>query len=138
MKALKTRPNQLSAEDFLNRIPDEGKRRDSFTLLEMMRKAANSEPVMWGDSIIGFGSYHYRYRSGREGDWPIISFSPRVQALTLYIMTGFGGYENLLSRLGKYKTGKACLYIKKLSDVDLTVLQELMEKSVAHMRSTNP
>ena len=138
MAELKTKPTQVSAEDYLNKIPDENKRRDSFTLLEMMRQASGFEPVMWGPSIVGFGTYHYRYATGREGDMPIIGFSPRVQALTLYIMTGFDEYEALLARLGKYKTSKACLYIKRLSDVDVDVLKELIEKSVAYMQKINP
>ena len=138
MAEIKTKPTQASVEDFLNNIPDENKRRDSFTVLEMMRQASGFEPVMWGPSIVGFGTYHYRYASGREGDMPIIGFSPRVQALTLYIMSGFDEYEQLLARLGKHKTSKACLYIKRLSDVDLNVLQELIEKSVAHMGKIFP
>jgi len=138
MAELKTKPTQVSAEDFLNKIPDEDKRGDSFTLLEMMRQASGFEPVMWGPSIVGFGTYHYRYATGNEGDMPIIGFSPRVQALTLYIMTGFDEYEELLKRLGKHKTSKACLYIKRLSDVDVDVLKELIEKSVADMQKINP
>jgi hypothetical protein len=138
MAEIKTKPTPASVKDFLNNIPDENKRRDSFTVLEMMRQASGYEPVMWGPSIVGFGTYHYRYASGREGDMPIIGFSPRLQALTLYIMSGLDEYGELLARLGKHKTGKACLYIKRLSDVDRNVLQELIEKAVAHMGKIFP
>jgi hypothetical protein len=92
---------------------------------------------MWGDSIIGFGSYHYEYASGREGDWFLTGFSPRKQNLTLYLMSGFEEYDNLLKNLGKFKTGKSCLYIKKIEDVDLQTLTELVKQSVAHMEATN-
>lgn len=130
MAELKTKVNDQSVTAFLEANPDEKRRKDCFTILEMMEKATGAEPKMWGDSIVGFGSYHYKYASGQEGDWPITGFSPRKQALTLYLMSGFDGYESILGRLGKYKTGKACLYIKKLEDVDLTVLQELIDQSV--------
>ena len=133
----KTVPTRKSVDDYINGIENEQKREDSKTLLELMKRVTGEQPVMWGDSIIGFGSYHYRYQTGREGDMPITGFSPRVQALTLYIMTGFEGYQELLARLGKYKTGKSCLYIKKLADVDADVLQELVEKSVVHMKKSN-
>jgi hypothetical protein len=92
---------------------------------------------MWGDSIVGFGSYHYRYASGREGDWFVTGFSPRKQNLTLYIMAGFDNYDHLLQNLGKHKTGKSCLYIKRLEDVDLDTLRELVSQSVQHMNETN-
>jgi hypothetical protein len=92
---------------------------------------------MWGDSIVGFGSYHYKYASGREGDWFVTGFSPRKQNLTLYIMSGFDEYERLLGKLGKHSTGKSCLYIKKIEDVDVDVLTELVKKSVEHMEKTN-
>lgn len=93
---------------------------------------------MWGSSIVGFGSYHYQYASGREGDWPIVGFSPRKQNLTLYIMNGFDRYESLLARLGKHKTGKSCLYLNKLEDVDLQLLRELIQESVAYMKNKYP
>lgn len=101
-----------------------------------MKQVTGEEPEMWGDSIVGFGSYHYKYESGREGDWFVTGFSPRKQNLTLYIMSGFDEYDNLISRLGKYKTGKSCLYIKKIDDVDQDVLQELVKKSVEHMEES--
>ena len=137
MAELKTKPNDQSVEAFLNSIDDEKKREDSFKILALMKEITKDEPKMWGDSIIGFGSYHYEYASGREGDWFLTGFSPRKQNLTLYLMSGFEEYDNLLKNLGKYKTGKACLYIKKIEDVDLQTLTELVKQSVAHMEATN-
>lgn len=136
MAELKTKRNKGDVEAFLNSVPDEKKRRDSFTILELMKQVTGQEPEIWGDSIVGFGSYHYKYESGREGDWFVTGFSPRKQNLTLYIMSGFDEYDNLMSRLGKYKTGKSCLYIKKIDDVDQDVLQELVKKSVEHMEES--
>ena len=138
MAELKTKPNEQSVEVFINGIADEKKRRDSFTILELMRDVTQAEPVMWGDAIIGFGNYHYCYGSGREGDWFLTGFSPRKQNLTLYIMSGFEQYEELLQKLGKHSTGKSCLYIKRLEDIDLTTLRELVRLSVEHMVRTNP
>ncbi|MGD2115652.1 MAG: DUF1801 domain-containing protein [Acidobacteriota bacterium] len=126
----KTRPTDASVREFLDGVEDETKRRDSETLLEIMGRITGEEPTMWGGSIIGFGSYHYRYASGREGDWFLTGFSPRKQSFSLYIMSGFRGYDELLDRLGKHKTGKSCLYVKRLEDVDLAVLEELIERSV--------
>jgi hypothetical protein len=137
MAELKTKRNQGDVEAFLNSVSDEKKRQDSFTVLELMKQVTGIEPEMWGDSIIGFGSYHYKYASGREGDWFVTGFSPRKQNLTLYIMSGFDEYEQLLSKLGKHSTGKSCLYIKKIEDVDMDVLKELVKKSVKHMERTN-
>jgi len=133
MAELKTKRNKGDVEAFLKRVPDEKKRRDSFTILELMKQVTGEEPEMWGESIVGFGSYHYKYKSGREGDWFVTGFSPRAQNLTLYIMSGFDEYDQLMSRLGKYKTGKSCLYITKIDDVDQEVLKELVNKSVKHM-----
>ncbi|KAA3609239.1 MAG: DUF1801 domain-containing protein [Calditrichaeota bacterium] len=130
MAELKTKPTKLPVTAFLDGVADEKKRRDSYTILELMQRATGAKPVMWGSSIIGFGNYHYCYDSGREGDWFLTGFSPRKQALTLYIMTGFKRYDKLMQKLGKYKTGKGCLYLKKLDDVDLTVLEELITASV--------
>ena len=138
MTALKTKPNSASVTDFLNRITDEQKRQDSFTILEIMKTASGSEPRMWGDSIVGFGAYHYLYASGREGDWFLTGFSPRKQNLTLYIMPGFDNYDSLLRKLGKHKIGKSCLYINKLEDVDRSVLKELVVKAVQKMKADNP
>jgi hypothetical protein len=137
MAELKTLPNDGSVKDFLNLIKDERKRKDSFELLHLMRETTGVEPQMWGTSIIGFGSYHYRYASGREGDAPLIGFSPRKRDLSLYITPGFEQLEPLLARLGKHHVGKACLYIKKLEDVDLDVLRELVSLSYEHMHSRN-
>ena len=136
MAELKTQPTDQDVITFLNAIPDERKRRDCFTLLAIMQQATGAQPVMWGDAIIGFGRYHYRYASGREGEWFLVGFSPRVQNLTLYIISGFDQYDLLLSKLGKHSTSKSCLYIKRLDDIDLTALQELVQRSVDHMAAT--
>lgn len=130
MAELKTKPTDQSAEAFLNGLTDENKRRDAFTILELMRKISQAEPKMWGASIIGFGDYHYKYASGREGDWFQIGFSPRKQDLTLYLIQGFKQYGDLLAKLGKFKTSKGCLYIRRLSDVDLPTLEELIKNCV--------
>ena len=130
MGGLKTRKTDASVEAFLAGVGDEGKRADSREIVALMRRVTGEPPKLWGTSIVGFGSYHYVYASGQEGDWPLTGFSPRKQALTLYIMSGFYGEEPLLKKLGKYKTGKACLYVKKLEDIDLGVLRKLIEKSV--------
>ena len=137
MAELKTKPNDQRVEGFLNQVPDEKKRQDSFTILELMKQVTGDEPTMWGDSIVGFGTYKYKYASGREGEWPITGFSPRKQYLTLYIMSGFDEYDDLLNKLGKLSTGKSCLYIKKLEDVDQDVLRDLVSKSVEHMVASN-
>ena len=137
MSELKTQKNAQSVEAFLNSIPDAQKRQESVAILDLMREVTGDEPAMWGDSIVGFGAYRYAYASGRTGDWFLVGFSPRKQNLTLYIMAGFDAYDNLLERLGKHKTGKSCLYINKLKDVDLAVLRELVTQSVAHMRQAN-
>jgi hypothetical protein len=135
MAELKTRPTDKSVETFLEGVPDERKRRDCFTVLELMKKVTKSEPRMWGPSIVGFGSYHYRYASGREADWMLTGFSPRKQNLTLYIMTGFDGSEELMARLGKHTTGKSCLYIKRLDDVHLPTLEKLIRGSVRRLKA---
>ena len=134
MAELKTKKNDASVEDFLNGVADEQRRADCFAVLAMMKAATGAEPKMWGDSIIGLGSYQYRYESGRALEWFEIGFSPRKQNLTLYIMPGFARYGELMGKLGKYKIGKSCLYINKLSDIDLATLRELIESSVAHTR----
>ena len=103
-----------------------------------MEDVTGAEATMWGDSIVGFGSYHYTYASGRENDWFLVGFAPRKRSLTLYIMSGFDAYDELLGRLGKHSTGKSCLYINKLTDVDTAVLRDLVQQSVDHMRKTNP
>ena len=129
MAEIKTTVNEASVEDFLNRVEDEQKRRDSFELVKIMKRVTKKKPKMWGPAIVGFGSYHYKYESGREGDMPQIAFSPRKQYLTLYIGVGDDSDSPLLKKLGKYTTGKVCLYIKKLADVDRNVLQELIADS---------
>ena len=137
MAELKTKRNKGDVKAFLNSVSDEKKRQDSFAILELMKRVTGSDPEMWGDSIVGFGGYHYKYASGREGDWFVTGFSPRKQNLTLYIMAGFDEYDQLLSKLGKHSTGKACLYIKKIEDVDVDVLEELVKKSVDHMEKSS-
>jgi hypothetical protein len=135
MAELKTKKNEQSVDEFIERVPDETKRQDCRTLVTMMQEITQEPPAMWGDSIVGFGSYHYKYASGHEGDMCIAGFSPRKQALTVYILPGFERYGDLMSKLGKHSTGKSCLYIKKLKDVDLDVLRELVRQSVETMRS---
>ena len=130
---LKTTPTESSVAAFLAGVKDPARRRDCDRVVAMMRKATGAQPKMWGPSIVGFGTYRYKYASGREGDWMLTGFSPRKSDLTLYIMAGFDGYGDLMKRLGKHKTGKSCLYIRKLDDVDMAVLTELVERSVAHM-----
>ncbi len=136
MAELKTRVNDASVKDFLNDVEDDQKRQDCFDLVDLMTDITGEEPKMWGPSIVGFGSYRYRYDSGREGDWMQVGFSPRKQALTLYIMSGFSRYQKLMAKLGKHKTGKSCLYIKRLSDVDADVLRELITLSVEQVRKS--
>jgi hypothetical protein len=127
---LKTKVNDASVEGFLNSVADEQKRKDCFEILRLMEQVTKEEPKMWGSSIVGFGSYHYKGASGREGDWLLTGFSPRKENLTLYIMGGFDLHQDLLKKLGKHKTSVGCLYIKKLDDVDKEVLKELVAESV--------
>jgi hypothetical protein len=138
MAELKTKENNQSVDAFLATVEDPRKREDCYTLVKIMQAATGEGPRMWGDAIVGFGRYRYKYATGRTGEWPIVAFSPRKQNLTLYIMAGFELYDELLSRLGKHTTGKSCLYVKRLSDLDMEVLETLVEASVAHMRATNP
>ena len=134
MAELKTKPTDQSVESFLNGIPDAQKRADAFAILTVMKQVTRAEPQMWGSSIVGFGRYHYKYASGHEGDAPLTGFSPRKQNLTLYLMLGADDYTDLLKKLGKHKTGKGCLYINRLADVDLPTLKELVKQSVKHMK----
>jgi hypothetical protein len=127
-----------SVTAFLNAIADEERRKDCRTVARLMQEVTGEKPAMWGPSIVGFGRYHYRYESGREGDWFLAGFAPRKQDLTLYITAGFDRYAALMKRLGKHKTGRSCLYIKRLSDIDEGVLRDLVAASVRHMRSVNP
>lgn len=129
MAEIKTKVNEASVEEFLSNVENEQKRKDSFEILKIMQQVTKQEPKMWGPAIIGFGSMHYKYESGREGDMPQIGFSPRKQNLTLYIGVGDDSDNPLLKKLGKYTTGKVCLYIKKLADVDRNVLHELIADS---------
>ena len=137
MAQLKTQKNDASVVDFLNSVEDERKRQDSFAILDMMSEATGEGPTMWGSSIVGFGSYHYKYASGREGHWFKTGFSPRKQSLTLYIMDGFSQYDDLLRKLGKYTTGKSCLYVKKLDDIDLPTLRKLVKQSVEYLAESS-
>ncbi|MCK4384314.1 MAG: DUF1801 domain-containing protein [Candidatus Lokiarchaeota archaeon] len=134
MTELKTKPNDKSVDQFLKKVENPTKKEDSFKILEIMKELTKEEPIMWGDSIIGFGSYHYKYASGREGDWFRVGFSPRKRNLTVYLMTGFEKYKEILNNLGKFKTGKSCLYINKLKDVDIPSLRELILESFKNLQ----
>jgi hypothetical protein len=133
MAELKTKQNRKSVAKFMDSI-EERRREDARRVLSLMQEVTGEKPVMWGDSIVGFGSYHYKYESGREGDWFVAGFSPRKSNLTLYIMSGFSEYADLMKKLGKHKTGKSCLYINRLDDIDTKVLRKLVKESVAHVR----
>ena len=137
MYELKTKETDASVEVFLDSIEDEQRREDCKAVAQLMQQVTKEKPKMWGSSIVGFGQYHYKYASGHEGDAALTGFSPRKQALTLYIMGGFDTYNDLMSKLGPYKIGKACLYVKRLADVDQKVLKELIKQSVDHMKKTN-
>lgn len=135
MAELKTQRNKASVPQFLKTVADPQQFKDSQTLLKVFKTITGEKPAMWGTSIIGYGSYHYKSeRSRQEGDWPLTAFSPRKQALSIYIMTGFKPYPELMKKLGKYKTGSGCLYVKRLSDVDLVVLQKLISESFKAMK----
>jgi len=129
----KTKENDLSVAEFLDRVEDERRRRDCRTVVELMREVTKVEPKMWGTSIVGFGRYLYKYASGHSGEWPVVGFSPRKNDLTLYLRLGAADCGELLSKLGKHKVGKGCLYLKKLEDVDMGVLKALVERSVKAM-----
>ena len=134
----KTRPTDASVEAFLDAVDDERKRSDAHVVGGMMAEITGSTGVLWGSSIVGFGTYHYRYASGREGTFFETGFSPRKRALTLYVMAGFSEYEDLLGRLGRHTTGKSCLYVRRLADVDLDVLRDLLARSVGYVRAKYP
>jgi hypothetical protein len=138
MAELKTKPTHSSVEAFLHAIPDERRRQDCLEVARIMEAATGRKPKMWGESIVGFGDYRYKYESGREGEWFLTGFSPRKKDLTLYIMAGFDRYETLMSRLGRFKTGRSCLYLRNLEDVDSDVLTELIRESVEHVSKANP
>ena len=130
MAELKTKVTKENVSHFLDSIADEAKRKDSYVLFEMMQKATKTEARMWGDSIVGFGDYHYVGKSGREGDWFLAGLSPRKQNLTLYMLGGWEQHNELLAKLGKHSLGKGCLYIKRLADVDLSILNKLIMEAV--------
>lgn len=134
----KTKPTKLSVAAFIDALPDATKRADAKTLVKLMQSATGEKPRMWGPSIVGFGSCHYSYESGRKGDMPRLAFSPRKAAIVFYNLTGFNGAAAALEKLGKHTTGKGCLYIKNLADVDQKVLEIMADKSVAHMRVKHP
>ena len=134
MAELKTKERQASVEKFLNSVKDDKRREDSFKILKMIKQITKAEPKMWGTSMIGFGNYRYKYASGREGDWFYAGFSPRKQSLTLYVMADINKYKSLLGKLGKHKTGKGCLYINKLDDVDVKVLKQIITTSVKELK----
>lgn len=137
MVELKTKQTDSSVSEFLSGISDENVKRDCDTLVKIMKQVTRADPKMWGSSIVGFGKRQYKYESGRELDWFQIGFSPRKQNLTLYIMPGFAKYQELMKRLGKHKTGKSCLYIKSLDDIDKSVLEELIRESVKHLSKSD-
>ena len=136
MAELKTRPDDSSVDAYLEGVSDLQRRADTRSVMAIMQEVTGEPPRLWGGSMIGFGTYHYRYETGREGDWFLTGVAPRKGALTVYIMAGFDRYEALMARLGKHSVGRSCLYIKRLSDVDLDVLRELIERSVRHTAET--
>lgn len=135
MTELKTQENNASVDDFINSVEDEQKRKDAKQLVKIFSEVTGDKPKMWGPSIIGFGKYHYKYPTGREADWMATGFSPRKQQLTLYLMDGFKKYDEQLKKLGPHSTGKSCLYIKRLSDIDEKVLRQMIKESVAYTKS---
>ncbi len=138
MAALKTQPNDRNVLLFLNNIENSQRKQDCLELLGLFKEATYLEPVMWGDSIVGFGSYHYKYKSGQEGDWFLTGFSPRKQNLTIYIMSGFKDFQKQLEKLGKCKTSSSCLYVNKLEDIDSKILKEMVKDSVEKMKKAYP
>ena len=138
MAELKTKKNDSSVMDFIKSVDSDEKREDSLVLLKLYEDVTGEKAVMWGDSIIGFGSYHYKSeRSKQEGDWPLIGFSPRKQQLTLYFMDGFDKYKDDLEKLGKHKVSVGCLYVKRLSEIEMSVLRGMVSKSFKFMKDTH-
>lgn len=137
MSGQKTKPEATSVGDFIDALADEGKREDSRTLVSLLEEVSGEPPVMWGPSMVGFGSYDYKYESGHSGTYFLIGFSPRSKEFSLYGFTMFDGADDLLARLGKHRTGKSCLYIKGLAAVDADVLREMAVRALEHMRTTN-
>lgn len=138
MAVQKTRPSESSVEDFIAGVNDETVRDDCFALIKLMKKITNEPPKLWGGSIVGFGKYHYKYESGHEGYSCLTGFSPRKQNISLYIMLGYGSRTDLTGKLGKHKAGKGCLYVKRLSDINMDVLEQLIRESVAWLKKTYP
>lgn len=135
MSTLKTLENDANVLEFINSVENETRKKDSLELLKIFKEATGLEPKMWGDSLIGYGKYHYKSeRSKQEGDWPLTGFSPRNQSLTVYIMPGFESYTELLGKLGKFKTSVSCLYINKLSDIDINVLEQIIKDAFLKMK----
>jgi hypothetical protein len=134
----KTVATDASVIDFLETVTPEKKKEEAYRLLELFKSVTKLEPKMWGSSIIGFGTYHYKYDSGREGDFLLTGFSPRKAKHSIYILSGFSSHDDLMSKLGKYKTGKSCLYVNKLDDIDLKVLKQLIKKSVKYIKEKYP
>jgi hypothetical protein len=134
----KTTETAESVTDFIKKVPDETKRDDSFEIIKLISKQTGLKPKMWGAAIVGFGSYHYKYDSGHEGDAPLIGFSPRASAIVLYMASDFKKKEELLKKFGKHKTGKGCIYIKKLEDINTDVLKEMITNSVDYIKSKYP
>lgn len=134
----KTKETLISVNEFINSVKDEVKRQDSFNLIQLIKKQTGFDPKMWGPSIVGFGSYHYKYESGHEGDSPLVGFSPRASALTLYLSGHFEKREELLEKLGKHKTDKGCIYIKKLDDIHIEALQKMIINHIAHIKKLYP
>jgi hypothetical protein len=135
MAELKTKENNASVKQFIDAIENSSRKKDCLITKKIMQDITGKRAKMWGDSIVGFGRYHYKYASGREGEFFITGFSPRKQNFTIYIMPGYEDYQHLLKKIGKHKTGKSCLYVKSLDDIDLDVLKELIAASVAEIRS---
>jgi hypothetical protein len=131
----KTKPTKASVTQFLNKIPDAARREDCFAIAKMMEEITGSKPQMWGPSIVGFGTWSYKYASGHEGDWPVAAFSPRKTDLTVYLTIGFEKYDELLGRLGKHRKSKSCLYIKRLSDIHVPTLKKLIKASIKDLKA---
>ena len=134
----KTIETSLSVDDFINAVKEEAKRKDSLTLVQLIKKQTGLEPKMWGAGIVGFGKYHYKYESGHEGDSALVAFSPRAAAISLYLSGGFENRDELLEKLGKYKTGKGCIYVKTLEDINIKTLQKMITNHVKHIQTLYP
>lgn len=131
----KTKPTEESVKDFLNRIPEAERREDCFVVAKIMEEITGDKPKMWGPSMVGFGTYRYKYASGREGDWPVTAFSPRKKDLTVYLMMGFQKHDELMKKLGKHSSAKSCLYIKRLSDIHVPTLKKLIKTSIKELEA---